>query len=155
MRRSARDSMQSVLSAARPSLEMEREMKALCWHGKKDIRYDTVADPEIEHPRDAVIKVSSCAICGSDLHLFDGFMPTMESGDVIGHEFMGDVVEVGADNKKLKVGDRVVVPFTIACGECDQCNRGFSRCASGRTATRKRPTRCLATLRRVCSATRI
>lgn len=100
-------------------------MKALCWHGKKDIRYDTVADPQIEHPRDAVIKVSSCAICGSDLHLFDGFMPTMESGDVMGHEFMGEVVEVGADNKKLKVGDRVVVPFTIACGECDQCKRGF------------------------------
>lgn len=100
-------------------------MKALCWHGKKDIRYDTVADPTIEHPRDAVIKVSSCAICGSDLHLFDGFMPTMESGDVMGHEFMGEVVEVGADNKKLKVGDRVVVPFTIACGECDQCKRGF------------------------------
>ena len=100
-------------------------MKALCWHGKKDIRYDTVADPTIEHPRDAVIKVSSCAICGSDLHLFDGFMPTMESGDVMGHEFMGEVVEVGADNKKLKIGDRVVVPFTIACGECDQCRRGF------------------------------
>ena len=100
-------------------------MKALCWHGKKDIRYDTVADPAIEHPRDAVIKVSSCAICGSDLHLFDGFMPTMKSGDVMGHEFMGEVVEVGADNRKLKVGDRVVVPFTIACGECDQCRRGF------------------------------
>ncbi|NMM01898.1 glutathione-dependent formaldehyde dehydrogenase [Paraburkholderia sp. RP-4-7] len=100
-------------------------MKALCWHGKKDIRYDTVADPTLEHPRDAVIKVSSCAICGSDLHLFDGFMPTMESGDVMGHEFMGEVVEVGADNKKLKVGDRVVVPFTIACGECDQCKRGY------------------------------
>ncbi|WP_345817170.1 zinc-dependent alcohol dehydrogenase (plasmid) [Paraburkholderia sp. PREW-6R] len=100
-------------------------MKALCWHGKKDIRYDTVADPTIEHPRDAIIKVSSCAICGSDLHLFDGFMPTMESGDIMGHEFMGEVVEVGADNKKLKVGDRVVVPFTIACGECEQCRRGF------------------------------
>ncbi|QQC66939.1 zinc-dependent alcohol dehydrogenase [Paraburkholderia ginsengisoli] len=104
-------------------------MKALCWHGKKDIRYDTVADPTIEHPRDAVIKVSSCAICGSDLHLFDGFMPTMESGDVMGHEFMGEVVEVGAENRKLKVGDRVVVPFTIACGECEQCRRGlFSVC---------------------------
>lgn len=100
-------------------------MKALCWHGKKDIRYDTVADPIIEHPRDAIIKVSSCAICGSDLHLFDGFMPTMESGDVMGHEFMGEVVEVGSDNRKLRVGDRVVVPFTIACGECDQCKRGF------------------------------
>lgn len=104
-------------------------MKALCWHGKKDIRYDTVPDPTIEHPRDAIIKVSSCAICGSDLHLFDGFMPGMEHGDIMGHEFMGEVVEVGAENKKLKVGDRVVVPFTIICGECDQCRRGnFSVC---------------------------
>lgn len=104
-------------------------MKALCWHGKKDIRYDTVPDPVIEHPRDAVIKVSSCAICGSDLHLFDGFMPGMEKGDVMGHEFMGEVVEVGAENKKLKVGDRVVVPFTIVCGDCEQCRRSnFSVC---------------------------
>ena len=104
-------------------------MKALCWHGKKDIRYDTVPDPKIEHPRDAVIKVSSCAICGSDLHLFDGFMPGMQSGDIMGHEFMGEVVEVGSENKKLKVGDRVVVPFTIICGECEQCRRGnYSVC---------------------------
>lgn len=104
-------------------------MKALCWHGKHDIRYDTVPDPIIEHPRDAVIKVSCCAICGSDLHLYDGFMPGMEHGDIMGHEFMGEVVEVGADNKKLKVGDRVVVPFTICCGECDQCRRSnFSVC---------------------------
>jgi threonine dehydrogenase-like Zn-dependent dehydrogenase len=104
-------------------------MKALCWHGKKDVRYDTVPDPKIEHPRDAVIKVSSCAICGSDLHLFDGFMPGMQSGDIMGHEFMGEVVEVGSENKKLKVGDRVVVPFTIICGECDQCRRGnYSVC---------------------------
>jgi threonine dehydrogenase-like Zn-dependent dehydrogenase len=99
-------------------------MKALCWHGKKDIRYDTVPDPKIEEPRDAIIKMTSCAICGSDLHLFGGFMPGMESGDIIGHEFMGEVVEVGKDNKKLKVGDRVVVPFTICCGECEQCRRG-------------------------------
>jgi threonine dehydrogenase-like Zn-dependent dehydrogenase len=104
-------------------------MKALCWHGKHDIRYETVPDPRIEHPRDAIIKVSSCAICGSDLHLFDGFMPGMESGDIMGHEFMGEVVEVGSENKKLKVGDRVVVPFTIICGECEQCRRGnFSVC---------------------------
>ncbi|MDR5799805.1 MULTISPECIES: zinc-dependent alcohol dehydrogenase [unclassified Caballeronia] len=104
-------------------------MKALTWHGKKDIRYDTVPDPQIEHPRDAIIKVSSCAICGSDLHLFDGFMPGMESGDIMGHEFMGEVVEVGAENAALKVGDRIVVPFTIFCGECDQCKRGnFSVC---------------------------
>jgi threonine dehydrogenase-like Zn-dependent dehydrogenase len=104
-------------------------MKALCWHGKKDIRYDTVPDPTIEEPRDAIIKVSSCAICGSDLHLFDGFMMGMKHGDILGHEFMGEVVEVGRDNKKLKVGDRVVVPFTICCGECEQCRRGnFSVC---------------------------
>lgn len=104
-------------------------MKALCWHGKKDIRYDTVPDPTIEHGRDVIIKVSSCAICGSDLHLYDGFMPTMQHGDIMGHEFMGEVVEVGGDNKRLKIGDRVVIPFTIICGECDQCKRGnFSVC---------------------------
>ncbi len=103
-------------------------MKALCWHGKKDIRCDSVPDPQIEHPRDAIVKVTSCAICGSDLHLFNGFVPGMMRGDIVGHEFMGEVVEVGPDlrNKggKLKVGDRVVVPFTICCGECDQCRRG-------------------------------
>src|SRR5687768_16989648 len=104
-------------------------MRALCWHGKKDIRCETVPDPKIEDPRDAIVKVSSCAICGSDLHLFDGFMPGMEAGDVMGHEFMGEVVEVGPGNTKLKVGDRVVVPFTIVCGECEQCRRGnYSVC---------------------------
>ncbi|MDQ6680346.1 MAG: glutathione-dependent formaldehyde dehydrogenase [Pseudomonadota bacterium] len=104
-------------------------MKALCYHGKKDIRYDTVPDPKIEEPRDAIIKMTCCAICGSDLHLFDGFIPGMESGDIMGHEFMGEVVEVGSGNKKLKVGDRVVVPFTICCGDCEQCKRGnFSVC---------------------------
>ena len=105
-------------------------MKALCWHSPKDIRCDEVPDPKIEHPRDAIIKVTSCAICGSDLHLYDGYMPGMENGDVMGHEFMGEVVEVGADSKHaLKVGDRVVIPFTIICGECDQCQRGnFSVC---------------------------
>ncbi|SAL30145.1 alcohol dehydrogenase [Caballeronia turbans] len=104
-------------------------MKALIWQGKKDIRYETVPDPRIEHPRDAIIKVSTCAICGSDLHLFDGFMPGMTSGDVMGHEFMGEVVEVGSENSALKIGERVVVPFTIICGECDQCKRGnFSVC---------------------------
>jgi threonine dehydrogenase-like Zn-dependent dehydrogenase len=104
-------------------------MKALVWHGTNDIRCDKVPDPRIEQPRDAIIKVTSCAICGSDLHLYNGFMPGMQSGDIIGHEFMGEVVEVGRDNKKLKVGDRVVVPFTITCGECDQCRRGnFSVC---------------------------
>jgi threonine dehydrogenase-like Zn-dependent dehydrogenase len=104
-------------------------MKALRWHGKHDIRCESVPDPRIEDGRDAIIKVTSCAICGSDLHLYDGFMPGMESGDIMGHEFMGEVVEVGRDNKKLKVGDRVVVPFTIICGECEQCRRGnFSVC---------------------------
>jgi len=105
-------------------------MKALVWHGKEDIRYDTVTDPEIEEPRDAIIKVSSCAICGSDLHLFHNFIPAMMPGDVIGHESMGEVVEVGPGvDGKLKKGDRVVIPFTIICGECDQCKRGnFSLC---------------------------
>ncbi len=104
-------------------------MKALCWEGKGDIRYEEVPDPRIEHERDAIVKVSSCAICGSDLHLYDGFVPGMQKGDVIGHEFMGEVVEVGRGNSKLKVGDRVVVPFTICCGECEQCRRGnFSVC---------------------------
>jgi threonine dehydrogenase-like Zn-dependent dehydrogenase len=104
-------------------------MTALCWRGKQDIRYETVPDPEIEDPGDAVIKMTSCAICGSDLHLFGGFMPGMKSGDIMGHEFMGEVMEVGKDVHKLKVGDRVVVPFTIVCGECEQCRRGnFSVC---------------------------
>jgi threonine dehydrogenase-like Zn-dependent dehydrogenase len=100
-------------------------MKALCWRGKHDMRCETVPDPKIEHPRDAIIKVTSCAICGSDLHMYDGLVPSMKSGDVVGHETMGEVVEVGSENKKLKVGDRVVVPFTISCGECFFCLRGF------------------------------
>ena len=99
-------------------------MKALCWHGKNDIRCDTVPDPKIEDPRDVIIKVTSCAICGSDLHLMDGLMPTMKSGDVLGHEFMGEVVEVGQGFTKFKKGDRIVVPFNINCGACDQCRRG-------------------------------
>jgi threonine dehydrogenase-like Zn-dependent dehydrogenase len=88
-------------------------MKALCWHGKGDIRCDVVPDPRIEDGRDVILRVTSCAICGSDLHLMDGYVPAMKSGGILGHEFMGDVVEVGRDNKKLRVGDRVVVPFTI------------------------------------------
>lgn len=104
-------------------------MKALTWHGKHDIRCESVPDPQIEHPRDAIIKVTACAICGSDLHLYDGVIPTMHSGDVLGHETMGEVVEVGAENTKLRKGDRVVVPFTISCGECFFCKRGyFSGC---------------------------
>jgi threonine dehydrogenase-like Zn-dependent dehydrogenase len=105
-------------------------MRALRWHGTADVRCDTVPDPEIEDARDAIIKVTSCAICGSDLHLYDHFMPGMEKGDILGHEFMGEVVEVGqAARGKLTVGDRIVVPFTIICGECEQCKRGnFSVC---------------------------
>ncbi|GBU16126.1 MULTISPECIES: zinc-dependent alcohol dehydrogenase [Methylobacterium] len=101
-------------------------MRALVWHGKEDIRCDTVTDPEIEDGRDVIVKVTSCAICGSDLHLFHNFIPAMLPGDVLGHETMGEVVETGRGVKgKLKKGDRVVVPFTIVCGECDQCKRGY------------------------------
>jgi threonine dehydrogenase-like Zn-dependent dehydrogenase len=105
-------------------------MRALVWHGKEDIRCDTVTDPKIEDPRDAIVKVTSCAICGSDLHLFHNFIPAMLPGDIMGHEMMGEVVEVGSGvDGKLKKGDRIVVPFTIICGECDQCKRGnFSVC---------------------------
>jgi len=104
-------------------------VKALTWHGKNDLRCESVPDPQIEHPRDAIIRVTACAICGSDLHIFDGVIPQMSSGDILGHETMGEVVEVGPENKALKVGDRVVVPFTISCGECFFCQRGyFSGC---------------------------
>src|SRR5687768_8322617 len=104
-------------------------MRAVCWEGKYDVRVETVPDPEILNPRDAIIQVSSTAICGSDLHLYNGYMPTMEKGDILGHEFMGEVVEVGRDVTRLKVGDRVVVPFPIACGRCTQCRRtNFSLC---------------------------
>ena len=103
-------------------------MKALCWHGKGDVRIDTVPDPKIENPRDAVIKVTSTAICGSDLHLLDGYMPTMESGDILGHEFMGEVVELGSAVTNLKKGDRVVVPFTMACGSCFFCKKTLYSC---------------------------
>ena len=105
-------------------------MRALVWHGKEDIRCDSVTDPEIEDDRDAIIKVTSCAICGSDLHLFHNYIPAMLPGDIMGHEMMGEVVEVGRGvNGHLKKGDRIVVPFTIFCGECDQCQRGnFSVC---------------------------
>jgi threonine dehydrogenase-like Zn-dependent dehydrogenase len=100
-------------------------MKALVWHGKQDVRVDTVPDPIIKDPKDAIVKVTTAAICGSDLHLYDGFVLGMQSGDIIGHEFMGEVVEVGSEVKRLKKGDKVVVPFTIICGECDQCRRGY------------------------------
>jgi len=104
-------------------------MKALVWHGVNDVRVDTVDDPAIAEPTDAIIKITSTAICGSDLHLLDGYQPTMKSGDILGHEPMGVVVEVGSAVKKLKKGDRVVVPFIIACGECFFCTKGlFAAC---------------------------
>lgn len=98
-------------------------MKAVCWFGRHDMRVETVYDPKILNPRDCIIKVTRSAICGSDLHLYNGFIPSMEQGDIVGHEFMGEVMEVGPEVKKLKVGDRVVVPFTIACGNCFFCRQ--------------------------------
>lgn len=97
-------------------------MKALCYHGREDVRIDNVPDPKIEDPNDIILKVTSTAICGSDLHIFADLVPTMKEGDVLGHEFMGEVVEIGKNVKKFKKGDRVVVPFTIACGNCDYCD---------------------------------
>jgi threonine dehydrogenase-like Zn-dependent dehydrogenase len=98
-------------------------MKALCWYGTNDVRVSRVPDPAILNPRDAIIKVTLTAICGSDLHLLDGFIPTMQRGDILGHEFMGEVVDVGPGITKLKIGDRVVVPFTISCGHCFFCEQ--------------------------------
>jgi threonine dehydrogenase-like Zn-dependent dehydrogenase len=98
-------------------------MKALCWFGKYDVRVYDVPEPQILNPHDAIIKVTTTAICGSDLHLYDGYIPTMEKGDILGHEFMGEVVEVGSAVRNLKPGDRVVVPFTIACGKCFFCKQ--------------------------------
>lgn len=98
-------------------------MKAVCWMGKHSIEVHKVPDPKIINPHDAILRITRTAICGSDLHLYDGLIPTMESGDILGHEFMGIVEEVGSEVKKLKRGDRVVVPFTIACGSCFFCNR--------------------------------
>ncbi|MCC7684635.1 zinc-dependent alcohol dehydrogenase [Janthinobacterium sp. FW305-128] len=98
-------------------------MKANCWHGKRDVRIEQVPDPAILNPGDAIVKVSSTAICGSDLHLYNGVVPTMEQGDILGHEFMGEVVEVGSAVRKRKVGERVVVPFPIACGRCFFCEQ--------------------------------
>jgi len=104
-------------------------MKANCWEGKKKVRVETVPDPRILNDGDAILKITSTAICGSDLHLYNGLIPSMEKGDVLGHEFMGEVVEIGRGVKKLKVGDRVVVPFPIACGQCVMCHEKlFSLC---------------------------
>ncbi len=103
-------------------------MRALVWHGKGDIRCDTVPDPQIEDPRDMIVKITATAICGSDLHLLDGYMPAMEKGDILGHEPMGEVVEVGREVKEKKVGDRVVVPFNISCGICFFCEKELYSC---------------------------
>ena len=100
-------------------------MKAVCWNGKNDVRVETVPDPELLNPRDAIIRVTLTAICGSDLHLYDGYIPTMEPGDILGHEFMGEVVETGREVRNLSKGDRVVVPFAIACGRCFFCERQY------------------------------
>jgi threonine dehydrogenase-like Zn-dependent dehydrogenase len=104
-------------------------MKANCWYGKRDVRVENVPDPTIINPHDAIVKITSTAICGSDLHLYNGFIPTLEQGDIIGHEFMGEVVETGKNVTRLKVGDRIVVPFPIACGHCFFCRKElFSLC---------------------------
>jgi threonine dehydrogenase-like Zn-dependent dehydrogenase len=112
-------------------------MKAIAWHGKHDVRCDTVDDPEILNPRDAIIRITSTAICGSDLHLYDGYVPSMKPGDVLGHEFMGEVVEVGP-RSTLKQGQRVVVPFTISCGRCYHCEKSqFSACENSNPADKQ------------------
>jgi len=98
-------------------------MRAVCWYGVNDVRVENVPDPQIINPHDAVVKITSTAICGSDLHLYDGYIPTMRKGDILGHEFMGEIVDVGRDVQKLKKGDRVVVPFPIACGKCLFCQK--------------------------------
>jgi threonine dehydrogenase-like Zn-dependent dehydrogenase len=98
-------------------------MKAVCWQGANKVQVDTVPDPKILNPRDAILKVTSTAICGSDLHIYGGYIPTVQKGDIIGHEFMGEIVEVGSAVNNLKVGDRVVVPSTIGCGNCHYCQR--------------------------------
>lgn len=105
-------------------------MKAVTWNGKYKVSVDNVPDPKILNPRDAIIRVTSTAICGSDLHLYDGYIPTMEKGDVLGHEFMGVVEETGSgiSGEKLKKGDRVVIPFTIACGNCFFCKSQLWSC---------------------------
>jgi threonine dehydrogenase-like Zn-dependent dehydrogenase len=109
-------------------------MRALTWHGKHDVRMETVPDPKIVNPRDAIIRITSTAICGSDLHLYDSFIPSMHQGDILGHEFMGEVVETGRGST-LQKGQRVVVPFVIACGQCFHCGKQqFSACDNSNPA---------------------
>ena len=130
-------------------------MRALCWRGKKDVAVERVPDPKLLTTRDAIVRITSTAICGSDLHLYDGFIPTMKAGDILGHEFMGEVVETGRDVTNLKAGDRVVVPFTIACGSCFFCKKQFYSAVRQLQPERgDRPRRCTATRRAPCLATR-
>ena len=112
-------------------------MKALCWYGKGNMRVENVKDPTIMDPRDMIIKITSTAICGSDLHLYNGLMPTMEKGNVLGHEPMGECTEVGSAVSKFKVGDRVVVPFTISCGNASSAEKSCPLCASGLIPTQR------------------
>src|SRR5581483_464539 len=100
-------------------------MKAVCWYGSEDVRVENVPEPKILNHRDAIVKITLTAICGSDLHIYDGYIPMMRKGDILGHEFMGEVLEVGRDVRNLKRGDRVVVPFTICCGGCFFCQKGL------------------------------
>ncbi len=112
-------------------------MKAITWHGKHDVRCETVDEPEILNPRDAIVRITSTAICGSDLHLYDGYIPSMKPGDVLGHEFMGEVVEAGSAST-LRPGQRVVVPFTISCGRCYHCSKQqYSGCENGNPADKQ------------------
>jgi threonine dehydrogenase-like Zn-dependent dehydrogenase len=115
-------------------------MRALTWQGTHDVKVETVPDPQIINPRDAIIRITSTAICGSDLHLYDHTIPGMKAGDILGHEFMGEVVEVGSGNQKLKVGQRVVVPFVIACGSCFFCQKQqFAACDNSNPADKSDP----------------
>ena len=109
-------------------------MRALCWRGKKDVAVERVPDPKIINPRDAIVRVTSTAICGSDLHLYNGYIPTMEKGDILGHEFMGEVVDVAPGVTNLMPGDRVVVPFPIACGACAMCQAELYSCCENSLA---------------------
>ena len=110
-------------------------MRAITWQGRHKVQVDNVPDPEIVNPRDAIIRVTSTAICGSDLHLYDGYIPTMRAGDILGHEFMGEVVETGP-RSTLRKGDRVVVPFTVSCGDCFFCKKQqYSACDNANPAT--------------------
>ena len=110
----------------RSACSHEDMMKALVWHGTHNVTVDSVPEPQIQDPTDVIVQITSTAICGSDLHLYDGMMPTMEDEDILGHEPMGIVVETGKSVTKLKKGDRVVIPFTIACGECRFCRMGLT-----------------------------